>query len=416
MAFVVNATSAEANQTSSLSILKPSGLANGDILFLVAGSGEPANGDVTIFPPTGFSTVIRTSTSSDTDRQTWIFSKIITDAGSEPASYFFSFANFIPMQMHLIQVRDADTSDHINATAGTVLNNAGGNIITPSITTNKNNCLILTCAFLTGITSAQPSSMSAPVGVTKMADLGPVPDSGNPWSYQVVGHYQLPTAGSTGTKTWTYSGGSAGDDNVAIQIAINNITSGGGSCTCNAICDSDCGSNQLCTGHVPICSNSFTFTNTPVTDSLIKAIDLLELQTAINNERTDSGRRFNASDPAFCFTHTPGNLGCTNNTFSAFSWTAGVEVDGEVLAQHYDDIKDANNEVVTNSGYGSAVTANFIAQSIDPINSGINAIDIVDLQTKINLTRELCICDSHCNCDPSDCGCNGECPSDDYYI
>jgi hypothetical protein len=45
-----------------------------------------------------------------------------------------------------------------------------------------------------------------------------------------------------------------------------------------------------------------------------------------------------------------------------------------------------------------------------------NAIcDNVDLQDKINTTRNVCICDSHCNCDPGDCGCDGECPSDDYY-
>ncbi len=185
-------------------------------------------------------------------------------------------------------------------------------------------------------------------------------------------------------------------------------------CTCNAICDNDCGSNQICTGNVPVCSNDFTFSAISV-GSLVRASDLQALQTAINNERNDSGRRFNAAEPAYCSTHTPGNLACTNNDFSSFSFSPGVVVDGEVEALHYDEIKDANNEVTNDSGYGGLITTNFVAQSVDPVNSVIRAADVTDLQTKINQTRNVCICDSHCNCDPSDCGCNGECPSDDYY-
>jgi len=183
-------------------------------------------------------------------------------------------------------------------------------------------------------------------------------------------------------------------------------------CTCNSICDNDCGSNQLCTGHVPVCSNSFGFTSISI-GSIVRAQDLLELQTAIDNERTDSGRRFNAADPAYCTTHT--GVACSTNDFAAYSWTGGVGINSTVLAQHFNDIKNANNEVKNLSTYGGTVTANFIAQSIDTVNSVILASAVNDLQTKINQTRNVCICDSHCNCDPSDCGCNGECPSDDYY-
>lgn len=180
-------------------------------------------------------------------------------------------------------------------------------------------------------------------------------------------------------------------------------------CTCNSICDHDCASNQLCTGHVPACSNTYTFTSITV-GRVIYAADLTQLHLAIDGERTDSGRRFNASEPDYCYTHTPGNVACSNNDFSAYSWTSGVGAGGKIYAQHMQDIKDANNEVFTNSGgYGGLVSYTFAAYGI------IYASQMQHLQTKINESRNVCICDSHCNCDPSDCGCNGECPSDDYY-
>jgi hypothetical protein len=185
-------------------------------------------------------------------------------------------------------------------------------------------------------------------------------------------------------------------------------------CTCNAICDNDCASNQICTGHVPVCSNDFTFSSVAIGD-LVRASHLLELQSAIDTERNDSGRRFNAAEPAYCYIHTPGDLACTNNDFSSYPWTSGVGIDSIVKAQHSDDIKQANNEVVNDSGYGVLVTKSFLAQSVDSVNSVILASNVTDLQAKINATRNVCICDSHCNCDPTDCGCNGECPSDDYY-
>lgn len=189
-------------------------------------------------------------------------------------------------------------------------------------------------------------------------------------------------------------------------------------CTCNAICDNDCGSNQLCTGHTPSCSNDFSFTSISI-GTIVRASHLTELETAINQERVDVSRRFNSSDPAYCSSHTPGDVACSNNSFSAYSFTGSRGVGDPILTDHWDDVKDANNEVENNSGFGSVITTTFTKQSLD-VSSGktdsiITAAQIDDLQTKINETRNTCICDSHCNCDPTDCGCNGECPSDDYY-
>lgn len=179
-------------------------------------------------------------------------------------------------------------------------------------------------------------------------------------------------------------------------------------CGCNSICDNDCGSNQLCTGHVNACVNSYSFTSIGIGD-IVLASHLAELEAAIDAERVDGTRRFNASEPAYCNTHTPGDLACTNNDFSAYGFSGSRGIGDIIYATHFDNVKDANNEVTNDSGYGGTVSNVFAANGI------IYASYITDLQTKINQTRNVCICDSHCNCDPSDCGCNGECPSDDYY-
>ncbi len=185
-------------------------------------------------------------------------------------------------------------------------------------------------------------------------------------------------------------------------------------CGCNSICDNDCSSNQLCTGHVNACVNSYSFTSISIGD-IVRASHLAELEAAIDAERVNATRRYNASDPTYCSTHTPGDLACTNNDFSVYGFSGSRGVGNSVLATHFDNVKSAINEVTNNSGYGGSVLNNFIAQSVDANLSIIYASYITDLQNKINTTRNVCICDSHCNCDPSDCGCNGECPSDDYY-
>jgi hypothetical protein len=86
-----------------------------------------------------------------------------------------------------------------------------------------------------------------------------------------------------------------------------------------------------------------------------------------------------------------------------------VIVGETVLGSNFDNVKQAINQVYTNSGYGALVTNTYVAGNV------IYASQIIDLQDKINTTRNVCICDSHCNCNPGDCGCDGECPSDDYY-
>lgn len=187
-------------------------------------------------------------------------------------------------------------------------------------------------------------------------------------------------------------------------------------CTCNAICDADCGSNELTSGRVEECSsNEFPFSWTPIAGTtIILAQHLRDLESAINNERVNTNRRFTSPDPADCTSHIPGDVACNINTFAAWVFSGGLQND-IIDKHHWEDVKDANNDVSGKSGWGGQITTDFKSQVFDPVNSVILASDIIDLQTKINQTRTVCICDTHCNCHPTDCGCNGECPSHYYY-
>jgi hypothetical protein len=180
-------------------------------------------------------------------------------------------------------------------------------------------------------------------------------------------------------------------------------------CGCNGICDNDCAVNRLCTGYEPACSNTYSFTSIAA-GQLITAAVLAQLEAAINAERANVSRRYNSADPPVwvCNSHTPGNVACSNNSFGPYSFTGARGVGDIIYAQHYTNVKNANNLVTSLSGSGATITQNFVVGAI------INATDIQALQTGINQTRNICICNAHCNCNPADCGCNNaDCGSDD---
>ena len=412
--------------SDEITFTKPSGVANDDMLVMVIGvvgtqGSVSRSGWITAHAPD----------SGSPDRQIRLLYRVITNAAGEPSSYKFDIANNSYSQGVMMCLRGADI------TTPTFLRQGQGdddpvndNLQCPTVTTTFNEAFILACAAICD-TSGSPGSdtygsISGSPSMTKVMDGVPAfsgeaqrPENGSDHYYIKVGvaYAQQTVAGVAGGYGWAVPNVTGNPDElrdgaeicmtVAIKPAVGG-GGGGGTCTCNAICDNDCGSNQICTGHVPACSNDFTFYWTPVAGSTIILADhLRQLEQAIQTERLDTGRRYTSGEPAYCTTHTPGDLACTNNAFAGFAFGGGVAED-PILASHWDDIKDANNEVVTNSGYGSAITANFIADGI------IYAVDVLELQTRINVTRSVCICDSHCNCDPTDCGCNGECPSDDY--
>jgi hypothetical protein len=180
-------------------------------------------------------------------------------------------------------------------------------------------------------------------------------------------------------------------------------------------CASDCPANAQCSGHVPVCSNTYTFSSI-VVGGVIRADDITDLEDAINTERVDNGRRFASTV-------------CSVNAFGWHSFSAKV-AGTRILANDINLITTINNYFKNVSGYGSTSTLWVLVQdqsviSLDPSspyylvpnNPGqgiILASDITYLQQKVNESRNCCICDSACSCNIN-CGCNGECSDDLYY-
>jgi len=389
----------DVSQSTSIEIDKPTGQ-NNDLFVAVVGSIDRN----TINPPSGWDLVLRKSDGDEADRQLLLYTKEIVNYSTEPSSYTWTQTNSEYWCGFITCLRGVDLDDIIDAIAGASDDRAENDSIdTPSIDINNSGSLVFSIPMLVandGLNVFNPTYLNPPVGVTSFFDIG---KTGRMW---LASGYYYPSTGPTGTKSWPHD---ENDDvcDISMQVAFNcesGSSSSGDSCT------NDCGSNQICTGNAPVCSNEYTFTSIVALD-YIRASHLEELQIAIDDERVNGIRRFNSGEPDYCDTHTPGDIACSNNDFSGYLWTSGVVSGGTILRNHFNDIKEANNEVVNDSGFGSLVTTSFLAQSGSPSGSIIYATDITDLQTKINATRIACICDSHCNCDPSDCGCNGECPS-----
>jgi hypothetical protein len=401
---------------------KPTGQ-DGDMFVVVIGSTNQGS-----ISRSGWTTV-QSPDKGSPDRQIRMMMKVITNYAAESSSIDFRNTDSVLMQGVLMCLRGADITTPTFVRQGQGDDEpVNANSQTPSVTTTFDEAFILACTAIVdtsgrpgsdpfGSVSGTPTATIILDGVPAGSGEAQIPENGNDHYYVKTGvaYAQQTVAGVAGGYGFYVPNVPGSPDElrdgaeIAMAVAIKPATGGnGGSCTCNAICDNDCGANQICTGHVPVCSNDFSFYWTPVAGTTIILADhLRQLEEAIQTERLDTGRRYTASEPAYCSTHTPGNLACTNNAFAGYPFGGGV-VEDPILASHWDDVKDANNEVVSNSGWGYAITANFIADGI------IYAVDVLELQTRINLTRDVCICDSHCNCDPSDCGCNAECPSDDY--
>lgn len=178
-------------------------------------------------------------------------------------------------------------------------------------------------------------------------------------------------------------------------------------CICNGICAaSNCPTNIACFGHQPVCpGNLYNFDINPVNPVstsvavLIEAQHVADLEESINNERVHVTRRGAVS--VSCPPNTASQA-CSTNCSDLYSFTGDRSIGDDIIAEHYDNPRDANDNTSFATSYSDT-----------PFYEGdvISAEKVVTLQTTINQTRNNCICDSHVSCNP-DC-CNLNCPSDD---
>jgi len=156
-------------------------------------------------------------------------------------------------------------------------------------------------------------------------------------------------------------------------------------------CNTYCAANSYCTGYQAPCPanlSSWTALTQGVTE--VGSSHMVELQSAINSERTHPTRR--GVTPA-----------CGGNCSDSYSFTA-TPVNLETVNLNFNQVKDANNttDYCTTIVYGDrAATDELTKADIDALRAGING------------TEGNCICNSHCTCN-TDCVCNTDCLADAY--
>lgn len=226
-------------QTTGVTVTHGLTLANGDVLYAFLGQGDDLPD-----PPTadgwasssGGTWIQRANaqTGLGNDRAAGVLRRVVTDAGSEPASYTFTRLennatdNLI---VCVVQVRGGDTTTPEDAT--TVIDETVTDDFTPdhpAITTNTDNALVLIAHLGVGITFVYDSAVAgAPAGYT-LVDSGFYDDDAN-FSELFLAVAVLADAGAAGSKdpgSWTHTGGDAADDGVVMSVAVKPAAGGGG--------------------------------------------------------------------------------------------------------------------------------------------------------------------------------------------
>lgn len=124
---------------TTVTIPKPTGVANGDLLIAhIDGRGTAT---ITCTPPAGWTQSMSPQARSTSGRE-FIYHKVISDAGSEPSDYTFTISTSSTHIGDITCIQNADTSDPINATASGT-QSGQSSCQCPSITTDVDGTLIL---------------------------------------------------------------------------------------------------------------------------------------------------------------------------------------------------------------------------------------------------------------------------------
>ena len=131
---------ARAAGTTGLSITKPSGVADGDVLVAFVGWGD----DLGTWACSGWTLLDSNQSSRGNDIGSGVLYKVITNAAGEPSSYTFTNGESASQNMagFIVCASDVDTSSPIDNNSS----NTGTNDWTPThvnITTNVDGCLVL---------------------------------------------------------------------------------------------------------------------------------------------------------------------------------------------------------------------------------------------------------------------------------
>ena len=228
---VVSNTSAN-SLAKTVTIDKPSDVQDDDVLFVYLFHDNNDAGDE--FATLSGWTQIFSLTDDPSGRggTTWLGYKVITDASGEPADYTFTHTDSVDEETGAIMVnlRGVDTDDPLaNSTGYTYLFQANtGDFLTPSITTDSDNALVLTM----GSMSHTMTYANAPSGTNKIVYMD------DDYDNLMMASYTQESAGATGDKQWDTDGTQeARGEQVAFKL--------GTASSCSAIDSGDCSSCSL---------------------------------------------------------------------------------------------------------------------------------------------------------------------------
>lgn len=176
---------ASINNASTISVNKPTNLANNDVVVLVYAASQ-----ISTMPawPSGFTEEWKFE---ETDQVAGVAYKVVTDAASEPATYSMGASGNGAALLTAARISGADTTDPTNV-SGYARSN-----IAPNVTTTVDNTLLLTTIALR---SASVTAFTPPSGYTEEWDFGSDPG----WAESMAGATKTQaSAGSTGSATWS---------------------------------------------------------------------------------------------------------------------------------------------------------------------------------------------------------------------
>jgi hypothetical protein len=183
----VGSTTAGSAATTTVTVSKPSGLADGDVLV----AQITADANPTIATPAGWS-LATTARSVGTSAKLFAFYRVVTNAASEPASYSWTTSTAVKWNAGIAAFRGVDTTAvWVAAATGATNTTAATSLTVPAATTTSG-------ALLVGGVALNSSSVAVtpPSSWTENLEAS---------GQQVTEVASVLTAGTAGSATWTYS-------------------------------------------------------------------------------------------------------------------------------------------------------------------------------------------------------------------
>jgi hypothetical protein len=170
---------------------KPAGVATGDVL--IAQFTSNANPSVAA-APSGWSTVVA-PLSVKTNARVFVYYHVVTDAAAEPASWTWTLSSAQKWNALMTAFTGVDTTTPFDTAAATKVNSTSvASVAVPGVTTTTAGALLVGGV---GIDSGSVSA-APPGGWTEAME-----SSGA--QVAELAHVTRPTAGATGSATWTLS-------------------------------------------------------------------------------------------------------------------------------------------------------------------------------------------------------------------